>query len=115
MANMAYLTCPPSDVRSFVRSMVSLRVDNLPHPYSVYGEDVKTSFEYLKTYVKTLFEKYGDIGDIYFPIDRSGKFRGYAFVRYFNKSEAEDALHALEGRKVGGRELRIKIDKNLPL
>ena len=93
--------------------MVSLRVDN--PPYHFYGEDVKTSFEYLKTYVKTLFEKYGDIGDIYFPIDRSGKFRGYAFVRYFNKNEAEDALHGLEGRKVGGRELRIQIDKNLPL
>ena len=39
----------------------------------------------------------------------------FAFVRYFNKSEAEDALHGLDGSKVGGRELRIKIDKNLPL
>ena len=29
-----------------------------------------------------LFEKYGDIGDIYFPTERgSGRSRGFAFVR----------------------------------
>ena len=29
-----------------------------------------------------LFEKYGDVGDIYFPLERgSGRSRGFAFVR----------------------------------
>ena len=36
-----------------VKSMVSLRVDN--PPYHFYEEDVKTSFEYLKTYVKSTY------------------------------------------------------------
>ena len=30
-----------------------------------------------------LFEKYGDVGDVYFPKERdTGRSRGFAFVRY---------------------------------
>lgn len=30
-----------------------------------------------------LFEKYGDVGDIYLPLERgTGRSRGFAFVRY---------------------------------
>ena len=37
-----------------------------------------------------LFEKYGDVGDIYLPIERgSGRSRGFAFVRYYDKRDAE--------------------------
>ena len=65
---------------------------------------------YLRRYVKNIFERYGDIGDIYFPTEKgTGRFLGYGFVSYYNKRHAEDALHGLNGRKVGGRELRIKI------
>ena len=100
---------------SNVESMVSLRVDNLPYTYSVHGKDVDTSLAYLRTYMRSLFVKYGDIGDIHLPTYKCGRFRGYAFVRYYNKRDAENALHGLYGRKIGGRELMIKIDNGLTL
>jgi len=89
---------PPSDVDN----MVSLRVDNLP--YRTHPEDLKP-----------LFEKYGDVGDIYIPSERgTGRSRGFAFVRYYDRRDAEDALDELNGRTYDGRELRIKIDEGRP-
>merc|ERR1719215_1851240 len=89
---------PPSNVES----MVSLRVDNLP--YRAHGEDLKP-----------LFDKYGEVGDIYLPTERgTGRSRGFAFVRYYDRRDAEDALDELNGRQYDGRELRIKIDEGRP-
>merc|ERR1719308_140976 len=71
---------PPSDVDR----MTSIKVDNLP--YSAYAEDLKP-----------LFEKFGDVGDIYIPTDReSGRSRGFAYVRYYDKRDAEDAMDSGE-------------------
>lgn len=50
----------------------------------------------------------GDIGDIYIPRDhRSGDSRGFAFVRYYNKEEAEKAMEKLDGFDFKGRDLRV--------
>lgn len=89
---------PPSDVDR----MTSLRVGNLP--FRAHQEDLLP-----------LFEKYGDVGDIYLPVERgSGRSRGFAFVRYYDKRDAEDALDALNGRTYDGRDLRITIDAGRP-
>ena len=33
--------------------------------------------------LKPLFEKYGDVGDVYLPLERgTGRSRGFAFIRY---------------------------------
>jgi len=57
--------------------MVSLRVDNLP--YRAAGEDLKP-----------LFDKFGEVGDIYLPTERgTGRSRGFAFVRYYDRRDAE--------------------------
>lgn len=67
---------PPPDTSR----MVSLKVDNLT--YRTSNEDL----EYL-------FEKYGKVGDIYIPKDKYTKeSRGFAFVRYHDKRDAEDAM-----------------------
>jgi len=64
---------PPPDVDR----MTSLRVGNLP--YSVVIEDLEP-----------LFEKFGDVGDIYLPTERgTGRSRGFAFVRFYDKHDAE--------------------------
>jgi len=64
---------PPSDVER----MTSLRVGNLP--YRCTQEDLEP-----------LFEKFGDLGDVYLPMERgTGRSRGFAFVRYFDKRDAE--------------------------
>merc|ERR1719422_851102 len=96
-ARMAFRRPPPD-----VDRMTSLRVGNLP--YSVVIEDLEP-----------LFEKFGDVGDIYLPTERgTGRSRGFAFVRFYDKRDAEDALDELNGRTYDGRELRIKIDEGRP-
>jgi len=89
---------PPRDIDR----MTSLRVGNLP--FSATAEDMPP-----------LFEKFGDIGDIYFPLERgTGRSRGFAFVRYYDKRDAEDAVDSLNGRTYDGRDLRITLDPGRP-
>jgi len=90
---------PPRDVDR----MTSLRVGNLP--FSATAEDMTP-----------LFEKFGDVGDIFFPLERgSGRSRGFAFIRYYDKRDAEEALESLNGRTYDGRDLRISIDAGRPV
>eukprot|EP00090_Calanus_glacialis_P026555 TRINITY_DN41782_c0_g1_i1.p1 TRINITY_DN41782_c0_g1~~TRINITY_DN41782_c0_g1_i1.p1 ORF type:complete len:188 (-),score=40.53 TRINITY_DN41782_c0_g1_i1:723-1286(-) len=59
-----------------------------------------------------LFEKYGRIGDIYIPKEKYSKEnRGFAFVRFLDKRDAEDAMDSLDGRMYDGRELRVQMAK----
>merc|ERR1712241_1223563 len=78
---------------------VSLKVDNLT--YRTSADDI----EYL-------FEKYGKIGDVFIPKDKfTRESRGFAFVRFYDKRDAEDAMDALDGRMYDGRDLRIQVAK----
>ena len=52
------------------------------------------------------------VGDVYIPKDhRTRESRGFAFVRFYDKRDAEDAMEALDGRQYDGRELRVEIAK----
>jgi len=83
---------PPPDISK----MVSLKVDGLSHRSTT--EDLEN-----------LFEKYGRIGDTYIPKDyRTKESRGFGFVRFYSKNDAEDAIDALDGRKYDGRELSVQ-------
>merc|ERR1712123_81111 len=85
---------PPDTTR-----MVSVKVDGVSSRTSV-GD-----LEYL-------FEKYGRIGDIYIPKEKYSKEnRGFAFVRFLDKRDAEDAMDSLDGRMYDGRELRVQMAK----
>jgi len=60
-----------------LEKMTSLRVGNLP--FKAESEDLRT-----------LFEKYGEVGDVFMPLEReTGRSRGFAFVRYYDKRDAE--------------------------
>ncbi|CAH1793846.1 unnamed protein product [Owenia fusiformis] len=77
--------------------MISLKVDNLT--YRTNPDDLKRHFD-----------KFGEVGDIYIPRDRRTKeSRGFAFVRYYDKRDAEDAMDEMDGAIVDGRELRVQI------
>jgi splicing factor, arginine/serine-rich 2 len=70
------------------------QVDNLT--YRTTAEDLRR-----------VFERCGEVGDIYIPRDRNTReSRGFAFVRFYDKRDAEDALQEMDGRVLDGRELR---------
>lgn len=80
-----------------VEGMVSLKVDNL-------------SFRMTPDEIKPIFEKYGEVGDIYIPRDPYTKeSRGFAFVRFYEKRDAEDAMERLDGYVIDGREMRVQL------
>ncbi|XP_023017343.1 serine/arginine-rich splicing factor 2 [Leptinotarsa decemlineata] len=80
-----------------IEGMISLKVDNLTYRTSV--EDLRRAFE-----------RCGEVGDIYIPRDRfTRESRGFAFVRFYDKRDAEDALDAMDGRMLDGRELRVQM------
>ncbi|TMW53187.1 hypothetical protein DOY81_001730 [Sarcophaga bullata] len=80
-----------------IDGMISLKVDNLT--YRTTPEDLRR-----------VFERCGDVGDIYIPRDRyTRESRGFAFVRFYDKRDAEEALEAMDGRKLDGRELRVQM------
>lgn len=92
---MSYRRIPPN-----TESMVSLKVDNLTY---------RTTPEMLKR----VFEKYGDVGDVYIPRDpHTQDSRGFAFVRYFDERDADDAIDRLNGSLLDGRELRVQLAKH---
>ena len=91
---MSYGRGPPDTT-----GMTSLKVDNLT--YRTTTDDLKR-----------IFCKYGEIGDVYIPRDRFNReSRGFAFVRYYDRRDAEDAMDSLDGTIVDGRELRVQLAK----
>ena len=82
-----------------IDGMTSLKVDNLTY---------RTTMEELERY----FKKYGEIGDIYIPRDQNTReSRGFAFVRYYNDRDAEDAMDGMDGKVLDGREIRVALAK----
>lgn len=81
------------------RGMTSLKVDGISSRTVVAD-------------MEALFEKYGRVGDIYIPRDKNnGVNRGFAFIRFLHKDDAEDAIDSLDGRTYDGRELRVQMAK----
>ncbi|XP_012310088.1 serine/arginine-rich splicing factor 8 isoform X2 [Aotus nancymaae] len=84
---------PPPDVDG----MITLKVDNLTY---------RTSPDSLRR----VFEKYGRVGDVYIPREPHTKApRGFAFVRFHDQRDAEDAEAAMDGAELDGRELRVQV------
>ncbi|XP_012351342.1 serine/arginine-rich splicing factor 8 isoform X2 [Nomascus leucogenys] len=84
---------PPPDVDG----MITLKVDNLTY---------RTSPDSLRR----VFEKYGRVGDVYIPLEHRTKApRGFAFVRFHDWSDAQDAEAAMDGAVLDGRELRVQV------
>merc|ERR1712235_201925 len=82
-----------------IDGMVSLKIDNLS-----YRTDLET--------LRRKFGKYGEIGDVYVPKDKYGESRGFAFVRFYDKRDAEDAIDAMDGKELDGRDLRVDIARH---
>jgi len=66
------------------------------------------NFQTTESDLRALFEPFGQITRIHIATDReTGRARGFAFVEMANDEEAAKAIAALDGKEVGGRELKV--------
>lgn len=87
-----------------------------------YGDDTygrklyvgNLSFKTDQSELKYVFGKYGDIDDVFLPIDGRGDARGFAFVTFADRRDAKEASIEMDDRSVDGRRVRCNIAKPRP-
>ena len=66
------------------------------------------SFQTTEADLTALFQPFGQVGRIHVVTDReTGRARGFAFVEMPNDAEAAKAIAALDGKELGGRNLKV--------
>ena len=58
--------------------------------------------------LREMFAKFGDMEDCIVPTDENGVNRGFGFVTYSAKAEAEAAASELDGHKINGRRIGVR-------
>jgi RNA recognition motif-containing protein len=63
-----------------------------------------------KDSIKTVFEEFGTVSDVYLPTDRdTGKGRGFGFVSMPDEAAATKAIEELDNSVVGGRTVYVNV------
>jgi cold-inducible RNA-binding protein len=66
------------------------------------------SFQTTSADLKALFEPFGQLARVHVAMDReTGKARGFGFVEMVNDAEAAAAIAALDGKDMGGRNIKV--------
>jgi RNA recognition motif-containing protein len=66
------------------------------------------SFDTTREELQELFAQAGEITEVVVPTDRmSGRPRGFAFVSFATDEAAAAAIQTLDGKELGGRNLRV--------
>src|SRR6266851_4049184 len=66
------------------------------------------SFQTSESELRELFAPFGQVTRVHMAMDReTGRARGFAFVEMPNDAEAAQAMAALDGKEVGGRNLKV--------
>ncbi|XP_063311620.1 cold-inducible RNA-binding protein B-like isoform X2 [Pelobates fuscus] len=66
------------------------------------------SFDTNEDNLQTVFAKYGPISEVVVVKDReTQRSRGFGFVTFENPEDAKDAMLALNGKSVDGRQIRV--------
>mmetsp|Transcript_17889 Transcript_17889/g.21888 ORF Transcript_17889/g.21888 Transcript_17889/m.21888 type:complete len:134 (-) Transcript_17889:1035-1436(-) len=66
------------------------------------------NFKFRPDDLRAEFEKYGAIRDVYIPLDYySREPKGFAFVEFLDRYDAEDAMREMDRREFRGRELTV--------
>jgi len=66
------------------------------------------SFQTTAADLRALFEPFGQLARVHVATDReTGKARGFGFVEMVNDADAAKAIAALDGKDVGGRNLKV--------
>src|SRR5258708_22134858 len=66
------------------------------------------SFQTTESELRSMFEPFGQVTRVHIAMDReTGRARGFAFVEMPNDAEAAKAISGLDGKEVGGRNLKV--------
>lgn len=66
------------------------------------------SFQTTAADLRALFEPFGQLARVHVATDReTGRARGFGFVEMTNDEEAAKAIAALDGKDIGGRNLKV--------
>jgi RNA recognition motif-containing protein len=66
------------------------------------------SFQTTAADLRALFEPFGQLARVHVATDReTGKARGFGFVEMVNDADAAKAIVALDGKDLGGRNLKV--------
>jgi cold-inducible RNA-binding protein len=66
------------------------------------------SFQTTESELRDLFAPFGQVTRIHMAMDReTGRARGFAFVEMPNDEEAAKAMSGLDGKELGGRNLKV--------
>src|SRR5712664_4683761 len=66
------------------------------------------NFQTTESDLRELFAPFGQVTRVHMAMDReTGRARGFAFVEMPNDAEAAAAMTALDGKEVGGRNLKV--------
>jgi RNA recognition motif-containing protein len=69
----------------------------------------KLDFGVTNEQLRQLFEQHGSVLKVNVATDReTGKSRGFAFVEMTDRGEAENAINALNGHMINGRDIAVK-------
>mmetsp|Transcript_6977 Transcript_6977/g.13002 ORF Transcript_6977/g.13002 Transcript_6977/m.13002 type:complete len:312 (+) Transcript_6977:375-1310(+) len=72
--------------------------------------DFRTDQEYLKD----KFRKFGPIDDVFIPRDGRGDSRGFAFITFEDRRDAEDAVDRMHDSRLDGRRITCNIARPRP-
>jgi RNA recognition motif-containing protein len=66
------------------------------------------NFQTTEADLTALFQPFGQVGRIHIATDReTGRARGFAFVEMPSDAEAAKAIAALDGKEMGGRNIKV--------
>jgi cold-inducible RNA-binding protein len=66
------------------------------------------SFQTSESDLRALFEPFGQLSRVHIAMDReTGRARGFAFVEMPNDAEAASAIQGLDGKELGGRNIKV--------
>lgn len=66
------------------------------------------SFETTESELNELFASHGEVDEVSLITDRdTGRPRGFGFVQMRNEQAARDAIAALDGKELGGRQIKV--------
>jgi len=66
------------------------------------------AFSFTQKDLTEAFEKFGEITEAVVLADKfSGRSKGFGFVTFANEADAQKAISEMNGKDVGGRELKV--------